>query len=649
MSNNYTFHVVDQNDLVSAAIEASISSCAQYVIGLIGRYIDWKGTLDVVVNIRPGSELTWSNANGLLPSVVQLGWNGSAWVNQTLQECVTGIDPNPSAPDAGCTIYLASDGTIRNYGAPVWFDPDPAFDRDPAVPAGMHDFIGILTHEIFHSLGFNVSTKQWSDRIFTSGGISYFTGPVAEALYGGPIPFQSGYDHYGYTADPAIPISRGLMFQWGNYERNRLDIGRIDLAVLQDLGLTIKSYDGLPLFELIDTQTGLAGGGGADKLYGDYHANAIAGSEGDDLLVGGAGADTLDGGNGNDRIYSAADPGNWIRPYYGNPYVIPVLDRTAEADVLTGGAGDDQISAGYGDSVDGGPGSDTLLISFAGATSGVSADFRIVEAGGAIVVGGATITGIETMLWLEGSDFADILYMGGSSGNFAPVFGRGGNDQIFSGYYTGEIFGGDGDDTIDATGGGYGFPLNGEAGDDTIIGGYGYEQIRGGDGNDHLYGNSGFDTLEGGDGADVLDGGGWSDMLYGGAGTDTLTGGDGDDLLDGGAGADAMAGGTDNDTYVVDDAGDVVTEAAGEGIDTLKTILGSAVDFASLYFLPANVENLTGTSGTGQGVWGSGADNVVRMGDGGDLVVLADRSDYYAAAAGNDDVNGGGGNDFLFF
>ena len=40
------------------------------------------------------------------------------------------------------------------------------------------------------------------------------------------------------------------MWQYGNYELNRLDIGRVDLAVLQDLGHQIKTYEGLPLFEL---------------------------------------------------------------------------------------------------------------------------------------------------------------------------------------------------------------------------------------------------------------------------------------------------------------------------------------------------------------------------------------------------------------
>ena len=44
------------------------------------------------------------------------------------------------------------------------------------------------------------------------------------------------------------------MFQWGNYEGNRLDIGKLDLAILEDLGITIKSSQGLPLVETIDSQ-----------------------------------------------------------------------------------------------------------------------------------------------------------------------------------------------------------------------------------------------------------------------------------------------------------------------------------------------------------------------------------------------------------
>ena len=157
--NLYTFALVDSGNLVSAPIEAQIAACANYAIGLISNYLSWNGTLDFVVDIRPDSQSPYPEADGIMPTVAQIAWNGSAWINQTLEECLTGIDSNAAAPDAGCTIYLAADGTIRNYGAPVWFDPDPGFAVDPDVPAGTHDFIGIYTHEIFHSLGFYQSHR----------------------------------------------------------------------------------------------------------------------------------------------------------------------------------------------------------------------------------------------------------------------------------------------------------------------------------------------------------------------------------------------------------------------------------------------------------------------------------------------------------
>jgi hypothetical protein len=300
--NAYTFTVLDPGNLISSTIEAQITIDANYVIGLISHYLAWQGTMDFAVEIKPASELTFSDANGLLPSVTELSWNGSGWVNDTLVECLTGVDNQPTNPDAGCIIYLGDDGTIRNYGAPVWLDPDPRFETQAAIPAGMHDFVGILTHEIFHSLGFNVNTVDWLSHIVTTNGISWFGGANAEALFGGPVPFIQGFDHYGNTDDPGIQINRGLMFEFGNYEGNRLDIGRIDLAILEDLGHQVKTTDGLPLFELIDTQLNLTGSAVNESVYGDYHANVLKGLAGTDALYGGSGADRLEGGLGSDWL-----------------------------------------------------------------------------------------------------------------------------------------------------------------------------------------------------------------------------------------------------------------------------------------------------------------------------------------------------------
>jgi len=147
------------------------------------------------------------------------------------------------------------------------------------------------------------------------------------------------------------------------------------------------------------------------------------------------------------------------------------------------------------------------------------------------------------------------------------------------------------------------------------------------DGDDVLYGDENPNILDGGDG---------DDQLYGLGEDDDLIGGPGNDILDGGPGADAMAGGTGNDAYYVDQAGDAVTENAGEGTDEIRTGLATF----SLAGLP-NVENLTGTSNSGQSLTGNGAANIVNAGSGNDFVFLQ--------AGGNDYALGNEGNDVFLF
>ncbi len=368
--NLYTFALVDSQNLISASVEAQITACANYVIGLVSHYLSWQGTLDFVVDIRPDSQSPYPDADGILPSVAQIAWNGSAWINQTLEECLTGVDSNASAPDAGCTIYLAADGTIRNYGAPVWFDPNPQLGVDPDVPAGTHDFIGIYTHEIFHALGFYQVTQQWRDQLEVEGGMSYFTGENAVALYGEPVPFIANTDHYGNTAIPEIGISRGLMFQWGNYEGNRLDIGRIDLAILADLGHDIKSYDGLALFELIDGQPDLAGSAAGERLYGDYHANRLTGLGGGDFIAGGGGGD----------IFAYAGPGDskaWLRSDGKKQLPDTLLDFVQ---------GEDRIDLSAIDAIPGTAGNDAFTFIGGGAFSGQGAEVRFETGDGLTMI-----------------------------------------------------------------------------------------------------------------------------------------------------------------------------------------------------------------------------------------------------------------------
>jgi len=376
--------------------------------------------------------------------------------------------------------------------------------------------------------------------------------------------------------------------------------------------------------------------------------DVLAGGAAGDMLVGGAGADTIDGGAGDDFLFSGTAPAGSLRT---NP-LAQSLDTLADHDVLRGGDGNDFIFAGYGDDVDGGSqtygGGDALAISFMGATSGVTADFRLLATQSSITIGGGTITGVEEVDAIEGTNFDDFLaaYSGGSgAAHGGNIYGRGGNDHIIASYYSGAsfdaIYGGDGDDVLDGSPSQYGAALYGEAGNDTLIGSYNGQTMAGGTGDDLYFVNGDFNSVieNAGEGTDevrssiasytltanvenlrgvgnfsqTLNGNALDNKITGGSFNDTVTGGDGNDLLDGGVGADTMAGGAGNDVYYVDNAGDVVTENAGEGYDEVRTTLAT-------YVLPANVEKLTYV-GTGNFT--------------------------YTGGGGNDDVAGAGGNDFF--
>ena len=153
-------------------------------------------------------------------------------------------------------------------------------------------------------------------------------------------------------------------------------------------------------------------------------------------------------------------------------------------------------------------------------------------------------------------------------------------------------------------------------------------------------GNALDNVITGGAYGNTLSGGAGNDTLIGGAGKDVLDGGEGDDFLDGKGGADTMRGGAGNDTYVVDTAGDVVTELANEGIDEVRTTLGS-------YTLGANLENLTYLGSTAFIGTGNALDNVITGGAGNDTLSGGAGNDRLLGGAGNDTLLGGDGNDYL--
>jgi hypothetical protein len=223
----------------------------------------------------------------------------------------------------------------------------------------------------------------------------------------------------------------------------------------------------------------------------------------------------------------------------------------------------------------------------------------------------------------SGAGAADTL--SGLAGNDV-LRGLGGDDIIDGGIGQDRLFGGDGNDQLFA--------------------GDGNDNVWGGEGDDELYGEFGANKLFGEAGDDILTGGTGNDRLDGGDDNDALIGGGGNDLLDGGLGTNSLSGGTGNDTYMVRSVNDTVAEAAGEGVDTIRSTIS--------YTLGDHVENLELLSaqdrdGTGNALanrlTGNSGNNTLSGLAGNDTLVGGDGDDILIGGLGKDTLTGGLGAD----
>jgi Ca2+-binding RTX toxin-like protein len=201
------------------------------------------------------------------------------------------------------------------------------------------------------------------------------------------------------------------------------------------------------------------------------------------------------------------------------------------ADVVVAGAGDDRLVAGAAldadDRLDGGPGTDTLLL--AGPLD--------------VTLGPATVTGIERIL-VGGGGAVRLVLHDATAATATPA--------------PGAVF------TVDATG-----QLQAQ------------ETLR-------LDGRAVLGTamaLLGGAGADTLLGGGGNDRLEGGASNDSLAGGPGDDTLFGGAGADLLRGGSGEDLFLYTEPG--VAQSAPAAPDRILDFEGAGAPGGDLIALPS--------------------------------------------------------------
>ena len=220
--------------------------------------------------------------------------------------------------------------------------------------------------------------------------------------------------------------------------------------------------------------------------------------------------------------------------------------------------------------------------------------------------------------------------------------------------------------------------VDGGAGNDLLMGDEGDDLIDGGAGDDTLFGGNDDDTLIGGDGDDQLTGGEGKDKISGGAGKDTIFGGTDGDTVDGGAGgfnADPALN-TDDDTLdltglnfrlrdlepdsngngqngTVDLYNDDGTSAGSFKFTEIENIIGeemagpvdgldSGEDMAPGY-TDAQGDQIDGTDGINDTIFGNGGDDTIDSGLGDDTVDGGSGDDTFTLTDGvdNDVIIGG--------
>jgi Ca2+-binding RTX toxin-like protein len=334
-----------------------------------------------------------------------------------------------------------------------------------------------------------------------------------------------------------------------------------------------------------------------DDNYSGTSAWYAEGSDQADLIIGNSSENYIAGGLGNDIL--TGDFTNYTQPNYWYP-------QANVTDVVDGGDGDDILLAMAG------PATDSMLLGGAGN------DFYMVMNGNAEI---SDTAGSADVLYLTTSDTGDtkdgierIVLAGGNATYDQKALDALNKVRAVAGMVDSERVssmsaGGSSPYTkLDAVPASAALNATGNALSNT------------------MYGN------------------GYDNSLSGGAGNDTLYGGAGNDTLAGDAGADRLVGGLGDDVYVVD-ASDTVVEAAGEGIDMIRSATLTS------YSAYANIEGLEYT-GTASVTLQNGTANTTidRLygGSGSDTINGFGGDDTLRGNAGNDKVNGGDGADTVF-
>lgn len=300
-----------------------LNTTIRAAVNYLDSYVVFKGVLNVEVRVQTTGTGRFEAYGDNVLAGVSDGRN--VFEASMLAESRSGIDPHPQTPDF--TILI--DPADVSYQNRIWWDPDIATSLAGHPPDGMTDGFSVILHELLHGMGVNgwrnretgalpdTYESVWDSLIEVSGGRAFFTGSETTALLGQEAEVRLGgsqsMSHLGAgptLANSAMPwIVASNLNSYTFYDGERYSLGRLELALLQDLGWAMKPTTLTDVVNRWDDRASalyMVGWDTDEQLIGDVLGDRIEGRGGRDLLVGLDGNDLLSGGNGNDTLIGGA-------------------------------------------------------------------------------------------------------------------------------------------------------------------------------------------------------------------------------------------------------------------------------------------------------------------------------------------------------